>query len=69
MIGGSYTSTMSNSGGVWTGTDGGLTFSFTESTGQFAVSAVPEPATLGLAAIAAAALVARFPWRKVARKG
>jgi fibronectin-binding autotransporter adhesin len=69
VLDGSYTSTLTNAGGVWTGSDGGLTFSFTESTGQFAVSAVPEPATLGLAAIAAAALAARFPWRKVARKG
>jgi autotransporter-associated beta strand protein len=67
VLGGSYTSTMSNAGGVWTGTDGGLNFSFTESTGRFEVSAVPEPATLGLAGIGAAALIAHLARRKFVR--
>lgn len=56
VLGGTYTSTLSNSGGVWTGTDAGLNFSFTESTGQFAVTAVPEPATMGLAGLTMVAL-------------
>jgi energy-coupling factor transporter ATP-binding protein EcfA2 len=67
VLGGSYTSTMSNAGGVWTGTDGGLNFLFAESTGRFEVSAVPEPATLGLAGVAAAALIAHLARRKFAR--
>ncbi len=38
---------LSNSGGVWTGTNGPVSYTFTESTGDLAV-VVPEPASLGL---------------------
>lgn len=68
VLGGSYTSTLTNSGGVWTGTDAGLNFSFTESTGQFAVTAVPEPATVGLAGLAVGALAAGWMRRRVGRQ-
>jgi len=68
VLGGSYTSTLSNSGGVWTGTDAGLNFSFTESTGQFAVSAVPEPVTFGLAGLATVALAAGWMRRRNGRR-
>ena len=67
VLGGSYTSTLSNSGGVWTGTDAGLNFAFTESTGQFAVSAVPEPVTFGLTGLATAALAAGWMRRRNGR--
>jgi fibronectin-binding autotransporter adhesin len=53
VLGGDYSATLTNSGGVWTGTDGSLIFSFNETSGQFAV--VPEPGTLVLAAIGLAA--------------
>jgi fibronectin-binding autotransporter adhesin len=67
VLGGSYTSTLSNSGGVWTGTDAGLNFAFTESTGQFAVSVVPEPVTFGLAGLATVALAAGWMRRRNGR--
>lgn len=62
VLGGDYTATLANSGGVWTGTSGALVFSFAEATGQFAV--VPEPGTLGLAAVglALAGWAARRRW-------
>ena len=68
LLGGSYTSTLSNSGGVWTGTDAGLNFIFTESTGQFAVSVVPEPVTFGLAGLATVALAAGWMRRRNGRQ-
>jgi autotransporter-associated beta strand protein len=51
-ITGSYTTSLTNDGGgVWTGSSGDATFTFTESTGDFAVSVVPEPTScIGLAA-------------------
>lgn len=67
VLGGSYVSTLSNSGGVWTGTDAGLNFAFTETTGQFAVSAVPEPVTFGLAGLATVALAAGWIRRRNGR--
>lgn len=43
-ITGSYSTTLTNGGGgVWTGTEGDATFTFTESTGDLAVTIVPEP--------------------------
>ncbi len=43
-ITGSYATTLTNEGGgVWTGSQGDATFTFTESTGDLAVTIVPEP--------------------------
>jgi hypothetical protein len=42
---GAYAPTFTNGLGVWTGTDAGLLFTFTEGTGVLGVSAIPEPAT------------------------
>ena len=43
-ITGSYTTSLTNGGGgVWTGSSGDASFTFTESTGDLAVSVVPEP--------------------------
>lgn len=47
---GTYTPTFSNAGGVWTGSNAGLAFTFTESNGTLSVSAVPEPSTYALMA-------------------
>lgn len=41
---------LSGESGVWTGTTGGYTFTFTEATGDLVVSAIPEPSTFGLLA-------------------
>ena len=57
VLGGSYTASLTNNTGVWTGTTGGYDFTFTESTGTLGVlaSAVPEPSTY--AALAGAAIL------------
>jgi hypothetical protein len=48
---GAYTPTFSNVGGVWTGSNAGLDFTFTESNGILSIaSAVPEPSTYALLA-------------------
>ena len=50
---------LTNSSGVWTGTQGGANYSFTDSTGVFAVT-IPEPGTISLAiAVASMGLMAR----------
>jgi autotransporter-associated beta strand protein len=51
-ITGSYSTPLTNAGGgVWTGSQGDATFTFTESTGDLAVTIVPEPTScLALAA-------------------
>ena len=47
-IGGSYTASLTNNSGIWSGSNSGMTFTFTESTGDLLVSAVPEPSTFAL---------------------
>ncbi|HSI09363.1 MAG TPA: PEP-CTERM sorting domain-containing protein, partial [Rariglobus sp.] len=42
---GAYAPSFTNNLGVWTGSDLGLGFTFTESTGILSVGAIPEPAT------------------------
>ena len=62
VLGGSYTASLTNNSGVWTGSSNGVDFTFTESTGTLSVlaSAVPEPSTYamlaGLAMLGAAGL-------------
>jgi autotransporter-associated beta strand protein len=41
---------LSNSGGNWTGTNGGVNYSFSQSTGDLVISVVPEPATIAILA-------------------
>ncbi|MGA2052277.1 MAG: autotransporter-associated beta strand repeat-containing protein [Opitutales bacterium] len=47
-ISGSYTGSLSDSGGVWTGSISGTNFNFTDSTGALVLSTVPEPAVYGV---------------------
>jgi autotransporter-associated beta strand protein len=57
---GTYTQTFTNAGGVWTGSNAGLAFTFTEANGTLSVSSVPEPSTYaffaGVFALAGATL-------------
>ncbi len=46
IISGSYSATLTNSGGIWSGTDGSFNYSFSQSSGDFSITAVPEPATI-----------------------
>jgi autotransporter-associated beta strand protein len=50
LSGSGYSGTLSDSSGIWTGTDNGLEFTFTDSTGALttSLSAVPEPSTYPL---------------------
>ena len=59
---------MTDSGGTWTLSNGGFNYTFTDSTGVLAVtgSAIPEPATLGLMAVAGAGILLVGRKRKVA---
>ncbi|MET0261361.1 MAG: autotransporter-associated beta strand repeat-containing protein [Rariglobus sp.] len=61
---GAYTPTFSNAGGVWTGSNAGLDFTFTESNGTLSVSAVPEPSTFALIAGGFAAAAVALQRRK-----
>ncbi len=44
-IGGSYTASFTNNSGIWSASSGGFDWTFTESTGDLLVTAVPEPST------------------------
>lgn len=48
---GTYTDTLVNNSGIWSVTNSGFVFTFTESTGDLGITAVPEPATWMLAAL------------------
>ena len=53
-VGGSYLTQDSGSYGIWSGSNAGVTYQFSDSTGKLTVQAVPEPSTyalLGLGAI------------------
>ncbi len=58
-IAGSYSATLTNTLGVWAGTDGDFNYSYTQSTGDLAVTAVPEPSTLALLALSLTAVALR----------
>jgi hypothetical protein len=47
-IGGSYTASLSRTGDLWSGTDGGntVTFSFDQTNGVLTIAAIPEPSAL-----------------------
>jgi autotransporter-associated beta strand protein len=47
-LAGLYSGSLTNSSGVWTGTNGGFSFSFDQATGDLSVIAVPEPSTFVL---------------------
>jgi autotransporter-associated beta strand protein len=60
---GNYAGSFTNTGGgTWTMTSGGQLLTFTESTGNLTISAVPEPATA--VALAGAAALAIVAWRR-----
>lgn len=52
-----YSGSFVNDAGVWTATSGGQTFTFTQSTGDLVVAAVPEPSIWALAAAGGTVLV------------
>jgi len=62
-IAGSYIASLTNTAGVWTGSNGGYDFTFTQSTGDLlvAVSSVPEPSAYAaiFGALALAGVVCR----------
>ena len=45
VMSGTYTPVFTNNSGVWTGSDLGVNFTFTESNGTLSIGAIPEPAT------------------------
>ncbi|MEO7933414.1 MAG: autotransporter-associated beta strand repeat-containing protein [Chthoniobacterales bacterium] len=47
---------LSNSGGVWTGSDGAANYTFTDANGVLAVTAVPEPGTYAMIGMGAGLL-------------
>jgi fibronectin-binding autotransporter adhesin len=52
--------TLSNSGGVWTGDNGaGVDYTFTQATGDLAITAVPEPSSILLLSLTGLALLRR----------
>ncbi len=65
-IGGTYTASLTSSGGLWTGSGGGRDFYFDTSAGELVVAAIPEPASLPLLVGAGALLSARLRRRRVA---
>ncbi len=50
---------LSNSGGLWTGANGGVTYSFAQSTGDLTITAVPEPRAALLGGLGLLALLRR----------
>lgn len=58
-VGGFATATLTNDAGIWSGTAGDFSFTFSQATGDLQIAAVPEPAALGLLVPAAALLAAR----------
>jgi len=59
-IAGTYAASLTHNSGVWTGSNGGYDFSFTESTGDLSIlaSAIPEPSSAAALAALAAGLTA-----------
>jgi len=45
VLAGTYSGSLTNNLGTWTGTSGGYNFSFVEATGDLSIAAVPEPST------------------------
>jgi autotransporter-associated beta strand protein len=50
-LGGSFSGSLSNSGGVWTGSSNGYNFSLDQTTGALTITAVPEPHEFALAIV------------------
>lgn len=61
-VAGSYVTGLTNNSGVWTGSNGGYDFTFTQSTGDLVIGAIPEPATYAM--IAGCGLLGFALWRK-----
>ena len=56
-VGGSYLTQDSGSYGIWSGSNAGVTYQFSDSTGKLTVQAVPEPSTYVLVALGVLALL------------
>ena len=50
---------LTNSGGLWTGTNGDVSYSFAQSTGDLTITAVPEPAAALLGGLGLLTLLRR----------
>ncbi|MFZ0616618.1 MAG: PEP-CTERM sorting domain-containing protein, partial [Chthoniobacterales bacterium] len=56
-VGGSYLTQDSGSYGIWSGSNAGVTYQFSDSTGKLTVQAVPEPSTYALLGLGVLALL------------
>lgn len=58
VLSGSYTGSLVNNAGVWSGDFGGKTFEFTQASGDLLVTTIPEPGTVTLLALGGTVLMA-----------
>jgi hypothetical protein len=62
-VGSSY---LTDVNGIWSGSNDGVTYQFSDATGKLTVQAVPEPSTYVLFCIGALALAVAYRWKKSA---
>jgi hypothetical protein len=66
-VGGSYLTQDSGSYGIWSGSNAGVTYQFSDSTGKLTVQAVPEPSTYALLGLGALGMLVVLRRRKLVR--